>query len=176
VIDRLSIDRNKTAVLIMDYQNLQFSFFVKEEKAQKELLEKANAVLAKAREVGIPVIYVEDVRGERNAQSEIHPAIKPKADEQVFTKYSVGPFATTNLDEVLKKQGIDTLIIMGIATIGCVLTTVRWGSDIGYRCIVVSDCCANPDQEVQRFLMEKIFGRGVATSADIIKLLSSFKA
>ncbi len=176
MIDRLSIDRNKTAVLIMDYQNLQFSFFIKEEDAQKEILKKANAVLARAREVGIPIIYVEDIRGERNAQSEIHPAIKPKAGEQVFTKHSVGPFATTNLDEVLKKQGINTLILMGIATSGCVLTTVRWGGDIGYRFIVVSDCCANPDQEVQRFLMEKMFARQAATSAEIIEVLSGLKS
>lgn len=155
--EQLSIDRKKTTVLIMDYQNRQVSGF--SEAFQKALLSRANKVLAKARQDGIPVIYVEVQRGERTPETEIHAAIKPKAGETVLTKRGTGPFATTNLDEVLKKQGDDTLVLMGISTSGCVLSTVRWGADIGYQLVVLSDCCADRDEEVQRVLMEKLFPR-----------------
>jgi nicotinamidase-related amidase len=34
---------------------------------------------------------------------------------------------------------------------------VRWAADTDYKLIVLSDCCADRDDEVQRVLMEKIF-------------------
>jgi len=155
--EQLSIDRGKTVILIMDYQNRQLSSF--SEEFQKEILRRANAVLAKGRLEGIRVIYIEVVRGERTPEIEIHPAINPKSGETVLTKRRVGPFSTTNLDEVLKKQGIDTLVLMGISTSGCVLSTVRCAADMDYKLVVLSDCCADRDDEVQRVLMEKLFPR-----------------
>jgi len=169
--EQLSIDRGKTAVLIMDYQNQQLSYF--SEEFQKEILGKANEVLAKARFQSIPVIYIEVVRGERTPEREIHRAITPKSGETVLTKSHVGPFSTTDLDEVLKKQGIETLVLMGISTSGCVLSTVRCAADMDYKLIVLSDCCADRDDEVQRVLMEKLFPRQatVATSQQFLRAL-----
>ena len=160
--EQLSLDPKKTAVLIMDYQNRQLNYF--SEDFQNELTSRVNKVLAKARHDGIPVIYVEVRRGERTPETEIHPAVTPKSGEIVLTKSRVGPFSTTKLDEVLKKQGIETLVLMGIATSGCVLSTVRWAADIDYQLIVLSDCCADRDDEVQRVLMGKVLSRpGQAT-------------
>ena len=167
--DQLSLDKGKTAVLIMDYQNRQLGYF--SESFQSELLEKANRVLAKARLEGIPVIYIEVVRGERTPEREIHTAIKPQHGEPVLTKSRTGPFSTTNLDELLKKQEIETLALMGISTSGCVLSTVRWAADIDYRLIVISDCCADRDEEVHRVLIEKVFPRqaSVVTAQEFIR-------
>ncbi|MDA0988923.1 MAG: cysteine hydrolase [Chloroflexi bacterium] len=168
---QLSISRHKIAVLIMDYQNRQVGSLA--EDVREELLRKANEVLAEARSTGIPVIYVEGVRGERTPEREIHSSVTPKAGEVVVTKSRTGPFSTTEIDEVLKKQGIETLALMGISTSGCVLTTVRWASDIDYKLVVLSDCCADQDDEVQRVLMEKLFPRQatVASSEEFILAL-----
>jgi nicotinamidase-related amidase len=168
---QLSIDRGKTAVLIMDYQKRQLSNFT--EEFQNGLLKRANQVLAKARGERIPVIYVEVIRGERTPETEIHPAITPKSGEMVLTKRRTGPFTTTNLDEILKKQGIETLVLMGVSTSGCVLTTVRCAADMDYRLIVLSDCCADVDDEVQRVLMEKLFPRqaSVITSEEFLQVV-----
>jgi len=155
--EQLSIDNSNTAVLIMDFQNRQVGSL--SEDVRGELLRKANEVLAKARNKGIPVVYVEGVRGERTPDREIHNSVTPKAGEVVVTKSRTGPFSTTEIDEVLKKQGINTLALMGISTSGCVLTTVRWASDIDYKLVVLSDCCADQDDEVQRVLMGKLFPR-----------------
>ena len=169
--EQLSIDRGKTAVLIMDYQNRQLSFFP--EEFQKEILERANEVLSRARREGIPVVYVEVVRGERTPETEIHPAIAPRSGEIVLTKRRVGPFSTTTLDELLKSRGTDTLVLMGISTSGCVLSTVRCAADMDYKLIVLSECCADRDDEVQRVLMEKLFPRQaiVATSQQFMQAL-----
>ncbi|MFC1943561.1 cysteine hydrolase family protein, partial [Chloroflexota bacterium] len=152
-----SIDLAKTAVILMDYQIRQLSPFPAE--FQKEILRKAKEVLAKARSELIPVIYVEVVRGERTPEMSIHPDITPKHAEIVLTKHLTGPFSTTNLDEVLRKQNIETLVIMGIQTGNSVLSAVRWAADIGYKLIVISDCCADQDAEVHRFLMERVLPR-----------------
>jgi nicotinamidase-related amidase len=171
--EQLSLDRNKMAVLIMDYQNRQLGYFP--DSFRNELLAKANAVLAKARQTGIPVVYVEVRRGERTPETEIHPAVTPQAGETVVTKSRVGPFSTTDLDIILKSRGIDTLVLMGIRTSGVVLSTVRWAADIDYRVIILSDCCADTDEEVQRVLMEKVLGfMGQATivpSEEFLKAL-----
>ena len=154
---QLSIDRSKTAILVMDYQKRQLSAF--SEEFQNEIIIRANKVLTKARHEGIPVINVEVQRGERAPETEIHPMMTPPPGEPLLTKHRTGPFSTTNLDELLKKQGIETLVLMGIRTSGCVLTTVRWAADVDYKLIVLSDCCADQDEEVHRVLMEKVFPR-----------------
>ncbi len=167
----LTLNRDKTAVLLMDYQNRQLSAF--SEDFQNGLIARANRVLAKARRDGIPVLHVEVIRGERTPETEIHQAVTPQPGEPLFTKHKVGPFSTTSLGEVLKKQGTETLVLMGVSTSGCVLSTVRWAADIDYRLIVLSDCCADRDDEIQRVLMEKIFPRqaSVVTSGEFLQAL-----
>lgn len=171
MVTPLSIERGKIAILIMDYQRRQLSSY--SEEFQKEIIARANRVLAKARYDGIPVINVEVQRGERTPETEIHPAMIPPPGEPLLTKWRTGPFSTTNLDELLKSLGVDTLVLMGIRTSGCVLTTVRWAADIDYKLIVLSDCCADPDEEVHRVLMAKVFPRqaSVITSLEFQQIL-----
>jgi len=105
---------------------------------------------------------------------EIHPGITPKPGETVLTKKRTGPFTTTNLNEVLKNLGVETVILFEIATQGCVLTTARCGADLDYKLVVVSDCCANPpSEEVNRVLMEKVFPgqASVVTAKDVLAVL-----
>jgi nicotinamidase-related amidase len=151
----ISFESKKTAVLIMDYQIRIINFFPKE--IQDGLITRVNGVLTAARRKGIPVIYVDVLRGERTPEHAIVPQLVPQPGEVMVTKHRVGPFSTTDLNDRLKKQGIETLVLMGIASSGCVLSTVRWAADIDYKLIVLSDCCADRDDEVQRVLMEKIF-------------------
>jgi nicotinamidase-related amidase len=151
----LSIEPQKTAILIMDYQIRILNFFPKE--IQDGLISRTGKVLAAARQKGIPVIYVDVLRGEKTPEHAIVPQLLPHPNEVMVTKHRVGPFSTTDLNEILKKQGIETLVLIGIASSGCVLSTVRWAADIDYKLIVLSDCCADRDDEVQKVLMEKIF-------------------
>ena len=55
--DQLTLEKCKTAVLIMDFQNRMLNEL--SEAARKDILKKANDILSKARQVGIPVIYIE---------------------------------------------------------------------------------------------------------------------
>jgi nicotinamidase-related amidase len=44
---------------------------------------------------------------------------------------------------MLRNRSIDTLFVAGVTTEVCVNTTVREANDRGFRCIVLSDCCAS---------------------------------
>ncbi|MFH1639222.1 MAG: cysteine hydrolase [Chloroflexota bacterium] len=169
--EQLSIDLLKTAVLVMDFQRRQLSAF--SEEFQDEIIARANRVLAVVRHKVMPVINVEVRRGERAPETEIHPAMAPQPGEALLTKRRTGPFSTTNLDEILKKQGITTLVLMGLRTSGCILTTVRWAADIDYSLIVLADCCADAEDDVHRILMEKVFPRQahVITSQEFLQAI-----
>jgi nicotinamidase-related amidase len=70
---------------------------------------------------------------------------------------------------VLRANGVETLVLAGIATSGVVASTIRHAADADYRLVVVSDCCADPDPEVHRVLTEKVFGRpATVTTAETV--------
>jgi len=63
-------------------------------------------------------------------------------------KHRVNALFGTGLDMILRAQGFDTLILMGHATSGVILSPVRYGADADYRLIVVEDGCADWGPEV----------------------------
>ena len=81
------------------------------------------------------------VRGEPG--HDIIPELYPIKGEPVIDKPGKGAFYQTDLDLMLRNRGIDTLFVCGVTTEVCVNTTVREANDRGYRCVVLSDCCAS---------------------------------
>ena len=154
---QVTLDRDKTAVLIMDFQNLIVNNYSSD---PQRVVQKAAQVLQGARQAGMPIIYVVHRGGpfkEVSPDTEIHPGVAPTPGDQVISKIRNSPFSTTALDVMLREMGRDTLVLMGVATSGCVLSTVRWAFDIDYKLVVVSDGCSDPDPEVHRVLTEKIY-------------------
>ena len=154
-----SIDVDRTAVLIMDFQQRIIANVAAEPAA---VVENAARALAGARQAGIPVIYVVHRGGpfaEYAPDVELHDGVAPEEGELVITKVRPGPFSTTALDVTLREMGRDNLVIMGVATSGCVLSSVRWAVDINYSFIVLSDACSDGDPEVHRVLTEKVYPR-----------------
>jgi nicotinamidase-related amidase len=97
--------------------------------------------------------------GEGTPGAAIHPRVAPQPTEVIVTKRRVGAFAMTELETVLRARQVTTLVLLGIATSGVVLLTVRWAADADYELLVLEDCCADADEEVHRVLMHKVFPR-----------------
>jgi len=105
----------------------------------------------------------------------IHDAVKPSDDEVVVGKHRVNALYGTGLDVVLRANDVETLIILGYATSGVVLSTVRYAADLDYRLVVVEDCCADQQPDVHDFLTQRIVPRqaDVVSSGDVVAALDS---
>ena len=187
------IDASRAALLVMDYQNGVVEMIG--EDAAAPLLDRVSRAIAQVRDRGGQVGYVRvgfaegdqlagrmaDRLGDLAATAfhadapgtQVHDAVAPQEGDVVVRKTRVGPFGTTDLDEQLRARGVDTLIMAGIATSGVVLSAVRDGHDRDYRVVVVSDLCADRDDEVHAFLVERIFPHqgDVITTRELGELL-----
>jgi nicotinamidase-related amidase len=94
----------------------------------------------------------------------VYESIAPQSDDIIITKKRVSAFTGSDLEVVLRSLEIKQLILMGISTSGVVLSTLREAADRDYAITVLSDCCADLDEEVHRVLTTKIFPR----QADVI--------
>jgi nicotinamidase-related amidase len=63
-------------------------------------------------------------------------------DDLVLSKTSSSPFNSTAIDRFLRNVNVDTLLVCGVVTNGCVEGTVRDASDLGYQVVMVEDACA----------------------------------
>src|SRR6478609_4877153 len=189
----ITLDRERTAVLIMDYQNDVLLRFTQVDDAT---LERAAAVLAAARAAGVPVIYVmiafrpgypevpdgrmfSMVKGsgmlvEGTEGADIHSAVAPQPGDIIVLKKRVGAQTGSDLQQVLSAKRRSHLVLFGVATSGVVLSTIRWAADADYTMNVVSDCCVDRDPEVHRVLIEKVFDRmaPALTAAECIAALA----
>jgi biuret amidohydrolase len=98
------------------------------------------------------------VRGEPG--HDIIPELYPAVGEPVIDKPGKGAFYQTDLDLMLRNRRIDTLFVCGVTTEVCVNTTVREANDRGYRCIVLSDCCASYFAEFHDMGLKMIKAQG----------------
>jgi nicotinamidase-related amidase len=169
----------KTALLIMDAQTAIVSQM---KEAAKPVLDAIAAAIAAARKNSIPVIYV--VVGFRKNYPEVSPnnksfspiktsgrnldtpdgvmideTVAPQEADMVVTKRRVSAFAGSDLEVVLRSNGIQHIVLTGFATSGVVLSTLREAADKDYKITVLSDCCGDADEEVHRVLTTKIFPR-----------------
>jgi nicotinamidase-related amidase len=180
-----SIDRSTTALLIADFYaeamgNLPHA-------KERGVVQKTAGLQAAARDAGLMVCYCATVFrpgypeiSERNKTfsarqasgapavfdpvSLIHPDVRPRDGEVVVGKHRVNALFGTGLDVALTGNNIDTIILLGYATSGVVLSTTRYASDRDYRLYIVADCCADSEPDVHDFLIERILSR----QADIV--------
>lgn len=118
-------------------------------------------VLAAARSAAIPVFYTRIAYAESetspfaakrgapeyftlgNLGTEIVDELAPLDSEVVVTKPSASAFFGTTFDEQLRARDIDTLIVAGLSTSGCVRSTIVDASARGYRVALVADAVAD---------------------------------
>ena len=177
--------KQKSALLVMDMQNS----IVGRLADSRQLIVQAKKAIAHAREKKLPVVYV--VVGFRPGAPEIsannksfvayktmlypgntdemikiHPDLAPLPNEIMVIKRRISAFTGSDLDVVLRSLEVQHLVLSGISTSGVVLSTVREAADKDLGLTVLSDCCADNDNEVHQVLMNKVFPR----QADVISL------
>jgi nicotinamidase-related amidase len=70
------------------------------------------------------------------------PEAMPREGEAVYHKHVNSAFIGTSLESDLRKQGIKSLVVVGLTTNHCVSTTVRMAGNLGFETYVVADATA----------------------------------
>jgi len=176
-------NNTNTALLVMD---MQTSILGRLPDAAAFIGNVAKAI-TQARTNNIPVLYVvvgfrpgmpevgttnkgfaasKERMGTANMDEwmKIDAAVAPLPNEIIIIKRRISAFTGSDLEVILRAQGIQHLALTGIATGGVVLSTVREAADKDYRITVLSDGCADADPEIHHILTTKIFPR----QADVI--------
>ena len=165
--------RETTAVLVYDAQVGVLAHI----RDREGLLARASSVLAAARSVGVPVVYVRHVSlptthmgvaALRTAMawqrvdqaSEVRSAFPPDAEhsqlidelepvagEPVFDKLTMSAFVGTPVELLLRDRGVTTVILVGAVLEIGIEPTARHAADLGFLPVVVEDACGVVDAE-----------------------------
>lgn len=115
--------------------------------------ENIGTLLAAWRRAGWPVVHVQHVS--REPDSPLRPdapghAFKteaaPQDGEPVFQKSVNSAFIGTTLEDHLRQEGVEALVIAGLTTDHCVSTTARMAGNLGFDVVVVEDATATFDR------------------------------
>ncbi len=166
----------KQALIIIDMQNgflnPESPLCIRDARATVPACAK---VIAACREAGVPVIFVN--RAYRADGSDVeHTRYKVWAEGgKPLTPGSTGPlsvenppefgrcpqdyeiikprysaFFQTSLDLLLRRLGVDTVLLTGTTTPNCIRTTCYDAISLDYKVVVLSDCCSSNTDEIQR--------------------------
>jgi ureidoacrylate peracid hydrolase len=196
--DQIRPDR--TAVLVVDMQNdfcAEGGFLQKERGYKVGFAETVAAniapVLAAARDAGMLVVWVRSIydfkyladphilkRGKEGCCLEgswgaAFFKLEPHAGEPIVDKHHYSGFFGTPLDDMLRARGIETLIMVGVATNVCVDSTLRDGFFRGYYIVLLEDCVGSNSAAGHAGTLATVRNNiGVVTSsAEWIELLRS---
>jgi maleamate amidohydrolase len=184
---------NKPALILVD---LVRAYFDKESPLYagvEDALASAIRIRDQAREAGVSVIYTNVVYKSDGSDGGMFyrkvPALsafvkgnplgdwpddlEPSDDELVISKQFASAFFGTSLTQSLNEQAIDTLIITGVSTSGCIRATCVDAVSSGFIPIVVSDACGDRHQaphDANLFDMNAKYG-DVVDEASVISYL-----
>ncbi len=172
----LNINKQNTALVVIDLQKGIASRNTLPHTAQEVIANSARLVKA-FRGKRMPVFLVH-VQGSRetmlNAVSDEtlpRPAsmpadwadfvddVAPTPEDIVITKRQWGAFYGTDLDLQLRRRGIDTIVLCGIATDYGVESTARFAYEYGYQQIFAEDAMASMSEEQHNAAVKFVFKR-----------------
>jgi nicotinamidase-related amidase len=187
----LTLDSKTTALVLIDLQNGIMGMPVQPHSSDAVI--KASSTMADAfRKKHAKVVYVRvDMnnltpmivdRSRRDPNAPPFPAIAselvPTAGFQdgdlLITKRHWSAFGQTELEDTLKKLGVTTIVLGGVATNIGVESTARHAVAVGFQVVIAEDACSTFEADAHTFAMEKIFpmmGR-VRTSQEIVDALA----
>jgi biuret amidohydrolase len=131
----------------------------------EERHDRIRAIVAAAREAGVPVIFIQEVHKrtlvdfgreldgsetihglEGDLTTELADGLDPRPDEYLIRKRRYSAFFATELELVLKSYGVQTLILLGALTDVCVHYTFADAHQRDFHVRVVEDCVGGSNE------------------------------
>ena len=189
--NNLQINKSKTALVVIDLQKGISAMPGKPHTAQ-EVIANASKLAEAFHKNSMPVFLVHvhgspetmlkaisDETWSRPANmppdwSDFVDELKPIESDVVITKKQWGAFYGTDLDLQLRRRGIDTIVLCGIATDYGVESTARFAYEYGYQQIFPEDAMTSRSDEQHNAAVNFIFKRmgRVRKTEDVLKELT----
>lgn len=142
---------DKTALIIIDVQDgLDEPRLGKRNNPDAE--SNMARLLAAWRTRGRPIYHIQHMSTRPNSPlrpdqpgNAIKRIVAPQGDETVIQKTVNSAFIGTDLEKRLRKEDIQSVVIIGLTTQHCVSATARMASDLGFTTYVVDDATATHD-------------------------------
>jgi len=143
--------KGKPALVVMDVQNAFMPYMDDEDTKMGMLM--INATIELFRKHGLPVIRVYHTDPEGGPQPGTEPFEFPKTvgildTDLMVVKTHPSAFNSTELDRLLRDQGVDTVFLSGLSAVGCVLATYFDADRLDYRVFMVRDGLISHDAEL----------------------------
>ncbi|HEV3469405.1 MAG TPA: isochorismatase family cysteine hydrolase [Pyrinomonadaceae bacterium] len=165
-------DKAEVALLLIDVINdLEFDSGEELLRHALPMAERLAALKRRAKEAGVPVIYVNDNFGKWQSdfkkilthclESDVRgrpvaELLRPDEDDYFVLKPKHSGFFSTTLDILLDYLGVKTLILTGLTGDICVLFTAHDAYMRDFNLVIPSDCVASNDPEENRYTLEKM--------------------
>lgn len=81
---------------------------------------------------------------------EVDPRLRPRSDEPVIEKQWASGFFKTGLEDLLKEQSVDSLVITGLTTSGCVRATAVDGLQHDYKVVIPAEAVGDRNDDAHR--------------------------
>ena len=107
--------------------------------------------------------------------TEIDPRIFDEKYDFTFTKSAPSIFFQTPLITYLAKKRIDTVIITGCTTSGCVRASVVDAFSYGFRVIIPHECCGDQEEQAHKDSLRDV-GRRYADVLPVETVINHFKS
>ncbi len=143
----------KKALLVVDGQVALFHLS-KPLFRNEIVLSNIRAVVDQARAAGVPIVYLQHTGNDNSifasgsAGWQIHPLIAPRPEDIIVQKHKADSFLGSDLEQRLRDLAVQSLVICGFVTEGCIDTTVRRASSLGFTIELVSDAHSTTDGTV----------------------------
>ena len=114
---------------------------------------------------------------ETDIYADVIDDLKPDTDDIIINKTTFSPFASTEIDNILKSMKITSIAFSGLATSQCVETTARNASDKGYKVYHLHDAQADYDEiihEASLYCSRGVCGGDIFDTVSFIKFIREF--
>jgi ureidoacrylate peracid hydrolase len=202
MLESFQLNSGNTALIVVDVQNdfcHNQGVFSKYKTVMLDHVEQAVsklcALIEKCRQSNLPIIFIRTTHSDwTNSPSWLKRMegagekmricapdswgsnfynVAPKEGDCIVTKHRYSAFIGTDLDLILKSQGIENIFVTGVATNVCVESTARDGYHRDYNVILIEDCCGaydNTEHAATLNNISKFFGT-VTTAETLIATL-----
>jgi len=188
------MDKNNAAILLIEFQKTWtekgiFYKIIKKEYLSRNVLENTKELISSARKNGVKIIQAPLILDKADKErykktpfparllkrftkgtwkAEFTDGIYEKTDIVVTGRCGFDACEGSNLEKLLKENGIENLYVCGFTTDHCVKETMNSLISKGFNCIMVSDCIATKNNKLQREIeaeFETILSREVISNA-----------